>query len=253
MIYDYPQYYELAFSFRDIDGEAEFLQRCIDRYSQTRVHSILEIACGHAPHASRLIKTGYNYIGLDINRNMLDYAHYKCKDIRPQPIFIEADMVNFQYAEQVEFAFVMLGSLYIRSADDMKSHFDSISSILKPGGLYFLDWCIQFTDPLTIAENNDYKIEKDGISIHSRFNIQLIDQQNQMYEEVWTLNVNDHGRHQTFNMTERNKAILPDEFLKFINARSDFEFVNWWRDWNFNRVVTDDDPIIRPVALVRKK
>ena len=59
MLYDYPQYYEIAFSFRDIEAEASFLDSCIKRFSKMTTRDVFEIACGPAPHAGALTQLGY--------------------------------------------------------------------------------------------------------------------------------------------------------------------------------------------------
>ncbi|MBD3403345.1 class I SAM-dependent methyltransferase, partial [candidate division GN15 bacterium] len=74
MLYDYPQYYQAAFAFRDIERETTFLAETIDRYSAVPVDRVLEIGCGPAPHAGELIRRGYHYLGLDNSRVMLNYA-----------------------------------------------------------------------------------------------------------------------------------------------------------------------------------
>ncbi len=254
MLYDYPEYYEVAFSFRDIPQETDFLQSCIRRYSRIPVREVLEIACGPALHAEELVSRGYRYTGLDINRNMLDYAAYKWRQLIPRPTFLQKDMVSFTHDSPFDFAFVLLGSLYLNSLEEMHSHFDSVATVLKPGGLYFLDWCIQFSNPLQYNENNAYSIEKDGIVVDSEFKIRLVDAAQHMYEEVWSVNVNDHGRHRKFEMIERNKAVFPDEFLRFLEKRSDFEFVGWWREWDLSKPIEEGnrENVTRPVILIRR-
>lgn len=252
MIYDYPQYYEVAFSFRDVYQEADFLQSCMDRYSDIRVRWVLEIACGLAPHAGALTKQGFRYLGLDNNRNMLDYAVSKWRDLSPRPEFIEADMAAFETPRPVDFAYVMLGSLYLDSLEAMKAHFDCMARSLRPGGLYFLDWCVQFSDPLLDGGTSAFENERDGIKVESKFNIRLIDSARQMYEEVWTLNVDDHGRQKQFQMVERNRAIFPQEFLLFVNSRSDFEMVGWWKDWDLESPIDGQVEVQRPIALLRR-
>jgi len=252
MIYDYPQYYEVAFSFRDIPREVTFMRNCMEHHSRIEVRRMFEVACGFAPHAGELIGNGFKYLGLDNNRNMLDYAVAKWRHLNPRPEFLEADMISFDTSEQVDFAFVMLGSLYLNGLTEMTSHFDSLSRCLKRGGLYFLDWCVQFEDPLKYADNNSVTYEQNGISVESKFNIRLIDSASQMYEEIWTLDVNDRGRRRKLQMVERNRAINPNEFLAFVRNRTDFEFVGWWKDWDLSQPIIDTTTVTRPVALLRR-
>jgi len=252
MIYDYPQYYEIAFSFRDIPREAAFMQECMGRFSKIEIGRVFEVACGYAPHAEELVGRGYRYLGLDNNRNMLDYAVDKWRNLQPRPEFLEGDMVCFKTPCKVDFAFVMLGSLYLNTAKELNSHFDSMAKALNPGGLYFLDWCVQFDDPMKYAENNAVTWERDGVTVKSRFNIRLVDPREQMYEEVWTLDVTDRGRRRNLQMTERNRAIFPVEFLNFIKNRSDFEFVGWWKEWDLTKPIESDSEVTRPVVLLRR-
>jgi SAM-dependent methyltransferase len=253
LLYDHPQYYEIAFSFRNIETESAFLHTCIQRFSEIDVRKVLEIACGPAPHAQELVERGYRYFGLDINPVMLKYAQRKWQHLRSQVQLLEGDMVSFTMPETVDFAFVMLGSLYLNSLKDMTSHFDSMAKALRPGGLYFLDWCIQFNDPLVRQVNSSFEAEVDGISVESRFDTRLVDPARQMYEEVWTVNVDDHGRRRRFEMIERNRAVFPQEFLLFLANRTDFEFVGWWHDWDLKKPINEASEIIRPVVLIRRK
>jgi SAM-dependent methyltransferase len=253
MLYDYPQYYEIAFSFRNIEDEAAFIDKCVNQFSDIPVRRIFEVACGHAPHAGELIRRGYEYVGLDINRNMLDYAAYKWRSLGPPPEFVEGDMIDFRYDKKVDFAFVMLGSLYLNSIEDMTRHFNAIARILNHGGLYFLDWCVQFTDPMVPRARNNVSMERDGISVESKFNTRLVDSARQMYEEVWTVNIDDHGRHKRFEMIERNRAIFPQEFLLFLESRTDFDFVGWWHDWDLEQPIEGHTDVKRPLVLIRRK
>jgi SAM-dependent methyltransferase len=253
LLYDYPQYYEIAFSFRNIEAEAAFLNTCIQRHSLIDVKRVLEIACGPAPHAGELVERGFTYIGLDINPVMLKYAATKWRNA-PRPIeLVEADMVSFSLDQPVDFAFVMLGSLYLNSLADMSRHFDSIASVLRPGGLYFLDWCIQFNDPMIPKIRSSFEAEIDGVCVDSRFDTRLVDPAQQLYEETWTVHVDDHGRRKQFQMVERNRAVFPQEFLLFLQSRSDFEFVGWWHDWDLRKPIDEAREITRPVVLIRRK
>jgi SAM-dependent methyltransferase len=252
MIYDHPQYYEAAFSFRDAARETAFMQACMNRFSGVDVRRVFEVACGHAPHAEEMAALGYSYVGLDNNPIMLAYAAERLRHLQPPSEFIKGDMVSFDCHREVDFAYVMLGSLYLNSLEEMTSHFNSMAACLNRGGLYFLDWCVQFTDPLKSCSDSEVVMERDGIRTRSRFDIRLIDSATQMYEEVWTMKVEDHGQKRDFQITELNRAIFPQEFRLFIKNRPDFDMVGWWCDWDLNRPVEGQSEVDRPFVLLKR-
>ena len=138
-LYDYPRYYEIAFSYRNIEKEVDVMEECIRRFSKIPVYRVLDLACGPAPHLEEFTRRGYEYVGLDINESMLDYAKKKAEALGVKAVFVKADMKNFTLREPVDFAFTMLGSLYVKTTEDILNHSNSVARALKPGGLYLLD------------------------------------------------------------------------------------------------------------------
>lgn len=228
------------------------MRLCMKRFSRIPVKNVLEIACGPAPHAGELIRHGFKYSGFDINHKMLDYAHTAWRDIQPKPELIQADMVDFNMEHKADFAFVMIGSLYLKSEDDLRTHFDGISKSLRPGGLYFMDWCLQFFDPTKWDERLTFRSEKDGIKLQSRFHVEQLSTGRNMYKETWTIDVDDHGEHHQMEMIERNLALFPEDFGNFVQGRDDFEFVGWWSDWDLNKPIDVDSEIRRPLVILRR-
>ena len=184
---------------------------------------------------------------------MLDFAAQKWQELDPQPSFFNGNMVAFTAPRKVDFAYVMLGSLYLNSLEERTSNFDSMAACLRPGALYFLDLCVQFNNPMTPEIGNSVVQEQGGIKVESRIDARLIDSAKQIYREVWTLDVQDQGRHQCLEMVEQNQAIYPIEFRLFLENRDDFEFVGWWRDWDLGLPVDGEDKVHRPIVIIRRK
>ncbi len=251
-IYDYPKYYDIAFSFRDYEREAKFLDFCSQNFSSIKTTKILEIGCGHAPHAGELSKLGYKYFGFDINLKILNFARNQWNQIVAPNCFFQKDMISFEFDESFDFIYIMLGSLCTIDNAQIKSHFDSVSKCLNSGGLYFLDYCIQFEDPLKYQNENEYIIEKNGIKIRSRFNIRSLPETENLFEEAWSIDVIDKGIAHSFEMLEKSKAIYPDDFLEFINKREDFEIMGWFSEWNLEKPIHKESEIIRPIVILKK-
>ena len=161
-VYDSPKYYDIAFSFRDIAAEVDVCEECIKRFSEIEVKSVFELACGTSPYLEELAKRGYRYLGLDINEEMLASGEQKSARLGIDAKLVHADMTDFILDSQVDFAYILLGSLSVTNASEQESHFNSVASVLKKGGLYLLDWCIQFEPPWQTAGSQTWVLEKEN-------------------------------------------------------------------------------------------
>lgn len=253
-IYENPKYYEIAFSFRDIEAEVDTFERCFREYAELPVKSILEIGCGNSPHLEELLKRGYVYTGLDISRAMLTYSSKKAAAIDGKATFIHADMINFSTSQAFDFAFIALGSLCAQNTEEIFSHFRSVAHALNKGGLYLLDWCIRFA-PFS-AQDDSWSIEQEKIRVTTHFSEKLINAAEQLVEETISLEVLENGSTLTFSETGISRVIFPQEFLQIIGQTEEFEFVGWWNNWNLEEPlgeIKDPKKISRPIALLRKK
>ncbi|MEK7476164.1 MAG: class I SAM-dependent methyltransferase [Candidatus Coatesbacteria bacterium] len=249
-LYDHPKYYEIAFSFRDIPREVDVFEACFQRFSRIPVKSVLEVACGNAPHLEELAKRGYRYTGLDLNEAMLAYSGEKAKRIGADARFIRADMAGFRIEPPVDFAYVMLGSLQVPDTAALMGHFDSMAASVKPGGLYFLDWCISTGSGEPGGET--WEVEQEGIRIKVSYIPEAVDPIAQTSRGLDTLEVDDHGRRFTLQDVSVKRDIYPQEFLLLLKARGDFEFVGWWNNWDLDQPLSGSQKIARPITVIRR-
>jgi SAM-dependent methyltransferase len=252
-LYDNPRYYEIAFSFRDISAEVDLFQTCFERFSHIPVKSVLELGCGNCPHMEELIKRGYQYSGLDLSRAMLDYGAQKAGRAKADVNLICADMNDFSLNKEVDFVYIMLGSLSVESTTELSRHFDCVAKALKRGGLYLLDWCIQFETPWTTEGGGTWEMERGGVRVKTTVSWKPISRVDQTFEETIIQKVDDHGKKLEIMDKDVKRAIFPQGFLFFISGRRDFEFVGWWNNWDLGQPLQKADKIDRPVVLVRRK
>jgi len=117
-VYNNLKYYEIAFSFRDISKEVDFIEQVIVKESRIPVKTFLEIASGNSPHMKELCKRGYGYIGLELSKQMIEYSREIIrKSVLPAEI-IEGDMMKFSLPKPVDCALLFLGSFYIKSDEE---------------------------------------------------------------------------------------------------------------------------------------
>jgi len=251
-VYDIPKYYEIAFAWRDIKAEVDLFERCFKEFSKIPVKELLEIGCGNGPHLEEIILRGYSYSGLDLNENMLAYCRDKATRIKGRANLVRGNMLDFSLDYQVDFVFIMLGSLFATSTADIVSHFKAVAQVLKPGGLYLLDWCVQFEPPWETVGGSSWKMEREGIKVKTTVEWKPINLPRQTFEETIRLDINDSGRELTITGKDVHRAIYPQEFLRFIEHFESFEFVGWWNNWDIDKPLDNATKISRPIILIRR-
>ncbi|HEV8714306.1 MAG TPA: class I SAM-dependent methyltransferase [Candidatus Binatia bacterium] len=249
-VYHNPKYYELAFSFRDIPVEVDVFEALIKQSSRIPVSRVLELGCGPAPHLAELTRRGYTYVGLDLSRPMLAYAQQKADTVQASARFHVASMIDFRLDEPVDFAFILLGSLYARNTTELQSHFDAVGRALKHGGLYLLDWCVQFALPAERTES--WEMSRENLTVKTTYRVRPINPVEQTVEEIITLEVDDADTQAVLRETVVRREIYPQEFLLLMASRTDFEFVGWWNHWDLTQPLDGTQPINRPIVVVRK-
>lgn len=250
-IYGFPHYYEIAYSYRNIAAEVDVMEEAIRKYSKIPVHTVLELACGNSPHMLELANRGYQYCGLDLSPTMLEFAQKKATTENLDVQFYLANFIDFQIEEPLDFVYIMLGSLYVNNSDELLSHFSSVQRALKPGGLYFLDWCIDFS---SLDDNHDsWTMRRDGITVTTRYSTRLRNAAEQLFEENILFTIKDHGKQQRLLHTGIRRAIFPQEFVLAATKLNDFELLGWWNDWNWHQPLGDGrGEIIRPITVLRR-
>jgi SAM-dependent methyltransferase len=249
-VYHHPQYYEVAFSYRDILAELAVFNTLIDRHSDIPVSNVLELGCGPAPYVEALTQHGYAYTGLDLSQVMLQYARYRTDQRNLNAEFQLGDMLHFQLDKPMDFAFLLLGSLFIRNTSDLISHFDSVARTLRPGGLYLLEQCVAFAP--FIERTFKWELSQDGIAVKTTFHVNPLSHVDQTAEETLTMEVSHHNTTKVLQEVWLRRLIFPQEFLMFIANRNDFEFVGWWKNWSLAQSLDNFQANNRSIVLVKR-
>lgn len=227
--YDQPLYYEIAFSFFDVEEQMNLFEDYIDKYSETKVARVLDIACGSSLQLRELAKRGYECIGLDLSQDMLSYLAEKAEEEEVNLETIKGDRIDFQLDEKVDLAFMLMGTIgLIESNEDFLSNLDSVADSLESGGLYLIENLKFNWKSDELFGSGEWTEERDGIKVKTRYSLELKDALEQKVLEKIILEVDDHGEKKTIVDERTEKIIFPQEFISLVNHNDRFEFVGWF-------------------------
>ncbi len=252
--YDTPGDYALAFDFRDLPAEVAVVDRLRARFAPGSERSVLHLACGPAQHLSAFAAAGYRYAGLDLSAAMLAYARQQATALGIEASFHRASMVDFALDQRFGLIFIALGDLYVRDATEMDRHLDAVAAALEPGGLFLLDWCVQFQpDRLFDPAGQAWTIERDGVQVDACVTMTPVSAVAQSFDEALDLTVIGDGAPRHSRSVSRKYALYPQQFLRLIDAHPALEFCGWWNNWDPDAPLDDaTTDIYRPIALVRR-
>jgi len=247
--YRYPHYYEIALAPRDPAGELDFFEAAIDEFSKAEVRQVFELGAGTAPYLEEWDRRGYAYSGLDLSPAMLDFAREKARRKGIDAKFVLGDMRDLDRGlGRFDLAYVMLGSLYMRSNREFLDHLARMADLLMPGALYLLDSVVWFR--ILHDYRRSWTARKAGVRVHTRYRAEVLDAIEQTYSETLTFTVDDHGKKLTIEGRVPVKIFFPQELLCLVELSGRFDFVGWYNDFSLTAPLTAEG---RHIVILRKR
>lgn len=117
--------------------EVDFL---VDVLDLPRRAKILDLACGAGRHSMELAKRGYRVVGVDFNKEHLEYAKKKAKKFRVKVEFIQCDMIKLDFVGQFDAVINMFTSFgYFDTEEENFKVLENVATALKNGGKFLID------------------------------------------------------------------------------------------------------------------
>jgi SAM-dependent methyltransferase len=142
-LYERPELYELAFSYRDVNAEVDVIERWHERRRGSKPGRVLELAAGPSAHAIEFARRGARVTALDASPAMCDYARRRAREERVDVDVdvVQGDMLRLRIPRRrFDLAIVMLDSAsHILDLDAMVTHLRTVGAHLAPGGLYVME------------------------------------------------------------------------------------------------------------------
>ena len=199
----------------DYDKEFSFYDSILKK---NNCKKILEVGCGSGMLARRFLKNGYDYLGLDLSREMLDIARSEINS----DSFIQCDMRSLSFDQQFDSVLITGRSIaYLTENLDIIITLSGVHNSLKDNGLLVFD----LFEANGIFDNfNDFEQNIE----HNNKKIRRISKLKKNLKTGWTYDwyakyiIEDDGNVSEFEDLTTLRAFTKDEIQLFLKL-TDFK------------------------------
>jgi SAM-dependent methyltransferase len=208
-------YHEMYQHVFDYDKEFFFYDSILKK---NNCKKILEVGCGSGMLARRFLKNGYDYLGLDLSREMLDIARSEISS----DSFVQCDMRNLSFDQQFDSVLITGRSIaYLTENMDIIITLSGVHNSLKDNGLFVFD----LFEANGIFDNfNDFEQNIE----HNSKQIKRISRLKKNLKTGWTYDwfakyiIEDAGDVTEFDDITTLRAFTKDEIMLFLKL-TDFK------------------------------
>jgi SAM-dependent methyltransferase len=253
-LYRQAYYYDIVFH-RDVSREVNFIGALFQQRTGRALESVLDIACGPAYHARAFARRGVRAAGLDLRKEMIDFARDQAAAEGVTLEWIVGDMREFTLLQPVDVAFTLFDGLdSLQTNDEIVRHFRAVATHLKAGGLYLIDAthprdCSPFHYPpfQYRGERGGCRVEVDWVANPSLGNPLM-----QVVAVEVTMRVSENGREQVFTDRACERFLFPPEIAALADLSGALKVCGWYGDFDLNQPL-DDTPASRRMITVLQK
>ena len=227
---------------------ADFVEKCIEKFSDIKVSEICETACGTGLMACELARRGYSVTASDLSEEMLAVAENRARNEDLDVRFVLQDMRYAKMYSQKDLVLCMLDSMnYLTKREDIASAIESAAGALKNGGLFIFDMNSKYKFE-NIYSDNSYVLESDGVYCgwQNYYNpkTKICD----FYLSIFT--ENDDGSYTRCDEYQREKMYTVRQMTKLIDE-SGFELCGIFSDFDFG--IADENLNERLYYVLKKR
>ncbi len=242
--YRHAAYYDIAFSYRDVAKESDFLVEMFRRHGGRPLQSAIELA-----------RRGVRSAALDLAPDMIDRLRTKADAASVKVDGVVDDMRTFKLEQRFDLAYNLLTSIsYLPTNEDLLVHMKNTAAHLTDGGLYI----VENNHPKDFFEGEHFKeskwtMEQGGVSVETSwmFERPVISWVNQSYVVKARYRVTDGDKYVEFIDEAPLRMLLPLE-MSALAAQAGLRLVAAFGDWDVAQPLDDGPGSWRNIAVYRK-
>ncbi|MEW6050370.1 MAG: class I SAM-dependent methyltransferase [Candidatus Zixiibacteriota bacterium] len=257
-VYSLPEIYDIAFDFRNVPGEVNFLLDAVRKYADREPRSALEFACGPAYHVREIARRGFVSDGLDLEPAMVAYARELVAKERLSAGIFEGDMRSYRTDRRYDLVYSLIASFgHLLTNEDVLSNLNCAADLLNERGLYIVS---------TAHPRDFYGDEEPSVKTYwtmTRGDTTVVTDwggSNQQFDPltecddvVITFSVTNGEESRQYEFTERLRRCSLNTFRALVQLSGRFEIADLLGDFDLKMPLSNDRESYRMVAVLRKQ
>jgi len=234
--YRHAEAYDIAFSFRNVPSECDFLEWCFKQHATAKVQDerrYLDICAGPSPHGIELAKRGWHCVAVDLSREMREYALRKAGREQVHLEYIVGDIRDFDIPRQAALAGCYIDSLtHLTANEDVVRHFQAVRANMLSGGLYIIELAHpRYVFPAT--EPNIWTVQSGDQEVEMLYGLpdDFYDTVTQVWELTSRLTVRKNKRIvETLERMVKHRFYMCQELKALIDLSGVFDFYTFYSE-----------------------
>ena len=256
--YTRPEIYDIAFDFRDVPLEVDFLLGMAERYLSRKVQATMEMACGPAYHTREIARRGLVADGLDLEPKMVAYTRGLALKEGLSCAIFEGDMRSFRAPRKYDLVFNLLASFaQLETNQDILDNFACAADMLVEGGIYIISTAHprDFYGPDSPPEHEpSWTNSRDGITVTTHWGgtNQQFDPLTEIDDVVISFTVETNGQTARHDFPEKLRRLSLQTFQALVQSSGRFALVDMYGDFDANIKISNAPESVRFIPVLQK-
>ena len=229
-VYDYPQYWDLAFR-SETRTEANFIEAACRKYGRPPVRHLLEPGCGGGRLVVELASRGYQVSGFDLSEEAVKYVRKRLRRRGLEADVFCADMRDFQVDRPVDAAFNTFNTFrHLTTEADARRHLELVASSVRAGGIFILGF--HLLPPDADEEDEERWSARHGkTKVNTTLRVRSCDRERRIESLQFVLNVTTPSRKLRLESTFDYRIYRAHQAESLIRSVSEWELCDVYDFW----------------------
>lgn len=255
--YIIPKAYDIAFDFRDVSAEVDFLLEKSRDILGRNVTSALELACGPAYHTREMARRKIRADGLDLEPKMVAYTRELIKKQMLNAHIFEGDMRYYKSKRKYDLVYMLMASFaHLLTNRDILDNFNCAADLLVDGGVYIISTAHprDFYGDEKPSTKNSWTMSRGDITVETDWggDNQKFDPLTEIDEITINFKVTTPEGTQVHNFPDRLRRLSMQTFDALVEFSGRFEIIDKYGTLDTGLKLSNDPKCWRFIPILKK-